>query len=122
MAGESDATRRLAAMMPANPQDPAASRGVFHSASGRHHLTEHCLVPDGSYDVSGTSVENPTPRDEYDRNLITKGINEKVFLISSKMEKQVEAGLRRRALGTIFGGAALSIICLAILLAKLGLF
>jgi hypothetical protein len=122
MAGEPGAARQLAAMMQANPQDPVGGLGMLHAASGRYRLTEYCLVPDGTYDVSGTCVENPNPRDEYDRNLITKGTNERVFLISSKTEKQVEAGLWKSALGKIFGGAALAIICLAILLAKLGLF
>ena len=122
MAGDADTARQFAAMMQPNPQDPAGGPAAFKAADGRYRLTEYCLVPGGSYDVSGTCVENPSPRDEYDRNLITKGTNEKVFLISSKPEKQVEAGLRKRALGMIFGGAALSIICLAILLAKLGLY
>jgi hypothetical protein len=45
-----------------------------------------------------------------------------MFLISSKPEKQVKASLRNGALAKIFGGAALAIICLAIVLAKLGLF
>ena len=121
MAGQRGAARQFAAMMQPNQQGSIGGLGTFDAASGQYRLTEYCLVPGASYDVSGTCVENPSPRDEYDRNLITKGTNEKVFLISSKTEKQVTAGLRRRAVGMIFGGAALSIICLAIVLAKLGL-
>jgi len=91
------------------------------ATSGQYRLTESCIVPDGTYDITGTCTENPNPADEHDRNLIAKGQNEPPFLISSKSEKQLESGLRRRAAGKIFGGAALAIVCLAIILAKLGL-
>jgi len=124
MAGQRDAARQFGAMMQPNHPSGAGSMGglgMFNAASGQYRLTEYCLVPGASYDVSGTCVENPSPRDEYDRNLITKGTNEKVFLISSKSEKQVKSGLLKSALAKIFGGAALAIICLAIVLAKLGL-
>ena len=94
--------------------------GAFNAAQGYYRLTEYCIVPEADYDVSGTCVENPNPRDEHDRNMIMKGANEKVFLISSKTEKQLESGLLRRSVGMILGGAALSVVCLAILLAKLG--
>ncbi|HET7100162.1 MAG TPA: hypothetical protein VFJ52_03355 [Terriglobia bacterium] len=94
---------------------------VFSAASGRYRFTEYCLVPDGQYDVSGTCVENPHPKDANDHNMIVKGLAEKEFLISSKAERQLESGLRRRAFLTILGGAALAVACMAILLAKLGL-
>jgi hypothetical protein len=117
MADEPEMARQFTAMTGAGGQ---SMPGFLSAASGRYRFTEYCLVPDGLYDISGTCVENPHPRDEYDRNMIVKGTNEKVFLISSKTEKQLERGLRRRALGMILGGAALSVVCLAILLAKLG--
>ena len=94
--------------------------GMFSAASGHYRLTEYCLVPDGSYEVSGTCVENPNPSDEHDRNMLTKGQNEPTFLISSRSEKALKSMLRRKAALHIFGGAALSIVCLALLLAKLG--
>jgi hypothetical protein len=93
---------------------------LFGAASGHFRFTESCIAPGESYDISGTCTENPSPRDEHDRNMIMKGSNEKIFLISSKTEKQVESGLRWRAVKMILGGAALSVICLAILLAKFG--
>jgi hypothetical protein len=99
-----------------------AAREMFGAASGRYRLTEFCLVPEGVYDISGTCVENPHPKDTNDHNMIVKGTNEKEFLISSKTEKELESGLKRRAVLMVFGGAALSVICMAILLAKLGLF
>lgn len=95
--------------------------GSFSEASGRYRLTEYCLVPGGSYEVTGTCVENPSPKDEHDRNFIKKGQNEPTFLISSRTHQQEETHLRWRALKFIFGGAALSIICAAVLLHKVGL-
>ena len=96
----------LAAMMPA--------------ASGRYRLTEFCLVPDQTYDVAGTCVENPEPKDQHDRNLIVKGQSEPTFLISYRTDKQVESNLRRRAALYVFGGAGLTIFCVALLLLKFG--
>jgi hypothetical protein len=92
-----------------------------HGASGHYRLTEYCLLPGQTYDITGTCAENPNPRDEHDRNLILKGTNEPTFLISSRTEKQVESWLRRRTLLMILGGAALAIICLAVFLGKIGL-
>jgi hypothetical protein len=90
------------------------------SSSGRFRLTEYLILPGHWYDIVGTCAENPSPKDEHDRNLIKKGQNEPTYLITWKTEKQEESTLRRRALGYVFGGAALSILCLAIILGKLG--
>ncbi len=100
---------------------PGNELAMFSPASGRYRLTEYCLVPDGTYDIAGTCMENSEPQDEHDRNLIAKGRNEPTFLISSKTEKQLESSLRWRAVGKIFGGAALALVCAAIFLAKIGL-
>ena len=94
--------------------------GTSGLASGRFRLTEYCIEPDQWYDVTGTCVENPRSADEHDRNLITKGQNEPTFLISSKDKAGVEANLRWKAFAGVFGGAALSIFCLAFLLVRLG--
>jgi hypothetical protein len=99
---------------------PGNDLAMFQPASGRFRLTECCLVPEGTYDITGTCMENPSPADEHDRNLITKGHNEPTFLISSKTEKQLESSLRWRAVGKIFGGAALALVSAAVFLAKLG--
>ncbi|HET9179358.1 MAG TPA: hypothetical protein VFQ24_13455 [Terriglobia bacterium] len=93
----------------------------FGAASGRYRFTEFCVVPGSLYDISGTCIENPDPKDANDHNLIVKGTAEKEFLISSKAQKELESSLRRRAFLTVLGGAALSVVCLAILLGKLGL-
>jgi hypothetical protein len=120
MAGAAGSNMKFDSIMQAMAGGPGADAALFNAASGRYRFTEFCLVPGADYDISGTCVENPHPQDENDRNMIVKGTNEKVFLISSKSEKQLESGLRRRAFGMILGGAALSVICLAILLAKFG--
>jgi hypothetical protein len=95
--------------------------GFFNAASGRYRFTEYCVVPGCLYDISGTCIENPNPKDANDHSMIVKGTAEKEFLISSKAEKELESSLRRRAFLTVLGGAALSVVCLAILLGKLGL-
>ena len=84
--------------------------------SGRFRLTEYCVVAGQPYHISGTCAENPRPRDENDRNMIQKGENEPTFHISWRTEEEVEKYLRRLSLKYIFGGAALSVICLGILL------
>ena len=111
----------LAATGALNPTESAPLINLS-TASGRYRFTEFCIIPGQSYDITGSAVENPSPQDEHDRNLITKGQNEPTFLISSKSEKETETTVRNRALKMIFGGAALTLVCLAIILGKLGLF
>jgi hypothetical protein len=91
-------------------------------SSGRFRLTEYCIIPGQPYHISGTCAENPRPRDEHDRNIIRKGENEPTFHISWRTEKEVEKYLRRRSFKYILGGAALSVVCLGILLNEFGLF
>jgi hypothetical protein len=86
----------------------------------RYRLSEYCILPEHWYDVTGTCVENPAPQDEHDRNMIVKGQNEPTFLISWRSEKEVKSTLRKRAAFHVFGGAALSVGCLAVLLFRLG--
>ncbi len=87
----------------------------------RYRLTEHCLLAGQPYDVTGTCMENPKPRDEHDRNMIAKGRNEPTFVISYRSEKEIERQLRKRAITYIFAGAPLATVCLGLLLWKLEL-
>lgn len=96
------------------------SLSVRFGSEHRYRLSEYCILPEHWYDVTGTCVENPTPQDEHDRNMIVKGQNEPTFLISWRGEKEIESTLRNRAALHIFGGAALAVACLAILLFRLG--
>jgi len=91
------------------------------TSTGNYRLTESCLLPGEWYDIMGTCVENPAPRDEDDHNIIRKGANEPTFLISSKAQKEIQLGLRKSALGMILGGAAIAIVCLALFLERVGL-
>jgi hypothetical protein len=94
--------------------------GLAMGSAHRYRLSEYCILPDQSYDVAGTCVENPDPQDEHDRNMIVKGQNEPTFVISWRSEKELKNRLRNRALLHIFGGAALSVVCLAVLLFRFG--
>ncbi len=96
--------------------------GGMGGGGGRYRLTEYLVIPEHWYDVTGTCVENPEPLDEYDRNLIVKGTNEPTFLITWRSEQEIRRTLRDRAAKYIFGGAILSVACLAIFLAKHGAF
>jgi hypothetical protein len=89
--------------------------------SGRFRLTEYCIQPGHWYDVTGTCTENPQYKDDHDRNLISKGVNEPTFLISWRAAKDVEKKLRNRAALMIFGGGLLAVACLAFLLEHLGM-
>ena len=91
-------------------------------ASGRYRLREALILPGQEYHVTGTCVENPESRDAHDRNMIVQGQNEKTFLISWKAEQGVRQELRMRAVGMVFGGAALALVCLALLLWHLGMY
>jgi hypothetical protein len=100
------------------------ARGVNHTwsggSSGDFRFTEYCILKDHWYDITGTCVENPNCRDEHDRNMIMKGTNEPTYLISWQTEKNIEKSLRNRAMWHVFGGGALSVICLGILLLDFG--
>jgi hypothetical protein len=79
------------------------------------------IVPGQEYTITATCAENPGASND-DRNLICKGAHESTFLISSKTDVGAQKTLRNRALGMVLGGAALSLICLALLLLHLNLF
>ena len=91
------------------------------TAMGHYRLKEYCVVPGKTYDITGTCDENPHPRDEHDRNIILKGKNEPTFLISSRTGSEVQSWLWKQSLWMVLGGAALAVVCLAIILGKLGL-
>jgi hypothetical protein len=88
--------------------------------SGKYRFTEYLVLPDHWYDVTGTCAENPSPKDESDRNIILKGQNEQTFVISWRSEKGIEGQLRKRAAKYVLGGGALAVGCMAVLLAKFG--
>jgi hypothetical protein len=90
---------------------------------GAHHyrFTEECLLADRDCTVLGTCVENPSPKDDQDRNLITRGENEKIFFINSRSEQKVEKGLRKQALILILIGSLFIIMAAVFALSSAGL-
>jgi hypothetical protein len=97
-----------------------SNRTWSSGTSGDFRFTEYCILKDHWYDVTGTCVENPDCKDEHDRNIIMKGTNEPTYLISWQTEKNIEKSLRNRAALHVFGGGALAVICLGILLVDFG--
>jgi len=100
--------------------NPFSFLGGSGLSSQSYRLTEYCILSNHWYDVTGTCRENRNAKDEHDRNLIVKGENEPTFLISWRNEKDLEKSLRRRAALYVFGGAALSVVSLAMLLGEFG--
>lgn len=108
--------------LPALDEDLRAYVGSLAGPSGGDfRLTEFCLQPSRWYDILGTCVENPNPRDDQDHNMVVKGKNDPTYLISFRSEENLEINLRSRALRYIFGGAGVAVLCLALLLANFGL-
>lgn len=125
----------------------AAPGGSLGGASGYYQFTEYVIYAGSSYDVVGTYLDNadstesledldraaalkdpsytpppaPPPGRATDRKFIGKGKNERTFVISGDDEKTTQMELRHRAFMQVFGGAALAIACLALLLGQLGL-
>lgn len=97
--------------------------GLFSQSltPGRFRVTEFLVLPGHLYDVIGSCTENPDPTDEHDRNMITKGQNDPTFAITWQTRRQKAQALLGQARIQVFGGAALSLVCAAILLGKLGL-
>jgi hypothetical protein len=98
----------------------AGSLSSTESPSRRYCFTEYCLLPEHWYDVAGTCVENPDPKDEHDRNMIVKGLDVPTFLITWRSEAGIKHLLRNRAAKYVFGGGSLAIVSLGLLLSKLG--
>jgi hypothetical protein len=105
-----------------------AQAGQLHApndmsaASGRYRLREYLILPGQEYNITGTCAENQKAQDMHDRNVICQGQHEKTFLISSRPLKATEKTLEKSALWMILGGAAASVICLALLLLHLKMF
>ena len=91
-------------------------------ASGRYRLREFLILPGEEYNITGTCMENPGAVNGQDPCVIAQGQNEKTFLISCRTESDSRIRLRKSAVGMVFGGAALTLVCVALLLAHLKLF
>ena len=98
----------------------AASRSSSDLPTRRYQFTEYCLLPDHWYDVAGTCIENPDAENVRDRNMIVKGLDIPTLMITWRSEAGIKRLLRVRAARYVFGGGALAIISLGLLLSKLG--
>ncbi len=96
--------------------------GVGYGYQNALHFLEYCIRPGHEYDVLGTCVENPRPRGDDDKNLITKGDHNGTFLISSKSAEQLKQGMGWRSTVMVIGGATLTVFCAALFMARHGLF
>ncbi len=85
-------------------QEYAAGMGGMDE---RFRFREYCIIPDNQYDVLGTCRENPNPSGPNDRNLITKDLHERTFLISSKAAQKLESSMRWKSALMVWGGIAL---------------
>lgn len=102
---------------------PPAKELAAHVGSdkARYRFTEFCLLAESEVNVLGNCSENPEPRDDSDRNLISKGGEDEPFLITAQKERAEEKSLRRGALVRVASGAALIIAAAAIALGGLGM-
>lgn len=91
------------------------------ASPGDYRLTEYCIVPDSEYDITGTCAINRSAGNEFDRQLISQGENDRTFLISDKAEPTLEQDLHYRAWRSILGGGVLAVAGAAVLLEALGL-
>jgi hypothetical protein len=100
-----------------------ASGGELSLDFAAHHyrFTEECLLADRDCIVLGTCVENPSPQDDHDRNLITRGENDKTFLINSMTEQKTEKDLRKKALILILVGSFFIVMSAVFALGNAGL-
>lgn len=87
---------------------------------------EYFIAPKDNLYIMGTAGDNPlvkegTGKRNADDIMIQKGEYEKFYYISDKPEKGVLKSLKWKAIGGIFGGGALSALCLATILLYFGI-
>jgi hypothetical protein len=84
--------------------------------------TEWFIAPEDKLYIMGTAAESrsgiPGPR-HTENIVIRKGENDKTFYVSDKSEKEILSSLRWKILLGVFGGAALTVGCLAFLVFSL---
>ncbi len=89
-------------------------------------FTEYIIAPNDKVYIIGTAGRNPFVRDattiENEQNImIQKGRKDSFYYISDKSERDVLKDFGLRVFGGIFGGALLTLICLAVILIYLKL-
>jgi hypothetical protein len=78
-------------------------------------FTESCLLADQEYNILGTCLDNPDSGDKDARKLITRGPKEATFLISCKVEAELETQTKRWTYIMLALGGGLAFAGLALL-------
>ena len=91
----------------------------------RLRFTEHHIAPNDRLYVLGTAAKNPdvragTAATSAENIIITKGTHEKLYYISDRSEREVLTSMGWKTWGSVYGGAALALVCLAIILKYAG--
>ena len=82
----------------------------------RLRFTESCLLADREYNILGTCLDNPDSGDKDARKLITHGPKEATFLISCKVEAELETQTKRWTYIMLALGGGLAFAGLALLI------
>jgi len=90
------------------------------STMGRMRFAERNLAPGDPVYVLGSAEEQRGVQDEQERILIRKGKHHPWFFIAEASEKEILKKMGRSTLLHIFGGAALTLVCVGYLLNKFG--
>ncbi len=118
-------------------KDPPQNVKMFLKENGMSHeglfgtnralrFREYRLEPGDKVYIMGIAGDNPfvetgAAKQSMENVIIHKGGKESFYYISDKSEKNVLKGFGRKVAGGIFGGGALTIICLAVILIYLKL-
>jgi len=90
------------------------------SAMGQMRFSERNLAPGDPVYVLGSAEEQRGVQDEQERIIIRKGKHHPWFFIAESSEKEILKKMGRSTLLHIFGGAALTLVCVGYLLNKFG--
>jgi hypothetical protein len=92
----------------------------------RLRIVEKYIAPKDKLYIMGTAGDNPyveeaTAQKNEEDIMIQKGGLGTIYYISDRPEKDILDKLRWKVIGGLFGGAALSLVCLAIILYDFGI-
>jgi hypothetical protein len=101
--------------------------GLFSLGQKNMRFSEWFVEPGDYLYVLGTAADNPlvaegAVEEGHKDIMIRKGDIEKLFLITDRDEKTILKSLTWKVLGGVVGGGLLTVICLVIILATLGMF
>jgi hypothetical protein len=104
------AVSRSVAVMPARASTVDLGGTTLESRTRTAHSPDHQSVPEA----------NAQQFDLHPRAAITKGQRNQLFTISSESQREVVFGLEWEAIGCIWGGPLLALLCIYVLIASWG--